>query len=731
MMAAQSDAPHTTLERPGWYKAGPIRSKSDTLLSRIRSTSMAIVSALTLFAIVVAVLLWISFRTRRRSTAVISPPASVKQRQAAVVKEDSELERFKELFHKLHNLESFPDVFPEASDTLVHLMAEALENSMPTHSGILLVDTFTQDSASSFVHSRNLETLRRWDEYITRRTTGPRELLHTDTDATSFLVKKAPCKLVDGAWLGYVHRATTPYALRPTTKTAWQIFSEELGDGDHNKNHVSLYRQLVHGIGVDLPEPHSRDFLQPHHGMTELRSWKCGVGQLLISLFPDDFLPEILGFNLHFEGLGLETLILSKELKEIGMDPSYFRLHITIDNAASGHTAMALAAVHSYMQHVATTAGDAAVQAAWRRIQAGYVLSEYLGEDGPPSPAAASVADVFMQKAAVSQNLHCSCKGRIGGRTLEEWLDPTSFQDRQWQTSFLTALAGSPVWVRKGHGAQSRLVKELMWGGKMFGSFTDREVEVVKHWIDELGRRPAASTYWSFVNREPTDPQMIRPATGLDAVLRTLRVPSDRRAALPSVVAPNIRSAADLHVCRFFAIWFTHPCLLETAIAIPALAATQPMACVLKVLRAQNGLEREGSGVAGMDEVQRPDAAGLVELGLRMARAAGLPPPGRMQDAIEAGGADYTMLLELAARPRQHLPVLLGISWAFVGLHRAVADSALLGPGEQAILRSIAAREEIGLSECIVESGLAGSAVEDLWRGYRLGTGLIDSCIVT
>ncbi|KAH7018659.1 hypothetical protein B0J12DRAFT_775433 [Macrophomina phaseolina] len=681
---------------------------------------MTIVGGFSILAVAVAALLWLSFKSKRRLNEGCA---------AAGVNSDPDLRHFQELFHKLHNLERFPDILQEARNTLIHLLAEALESAMPTRGGILSVDTYSADSASAFVHSRNLEILRSWDEYIKRRKTGPRELVPTLADAIALLVKKAPCKLVDGAWLGYVHTATTPYALRPTTKTAWQIFSEELGDGCNDKNHVSLYRRLLLSTGVALPEPHSKEFLEPGHGMTDPRAWKSGVGQLLISLFPHDFLPEILGFNLHFEGLALETLVLTRELQEVALDPSYFRLHVTIDNAASGHTAMAVAAVHSYMQFIGATGADTAVRDAWRRIQAGYVLSECLGEDHSPlSPAAAAVGDVFLQKAVVSQNMHCSCRGRIGGRSLEEWLDPTAFRDRRWQSSFLAALAASPAWVRKGDGARSKLVKELLWGGKMFGSFTEREVEVVKSWIDELGRRPDASTYWSFASRQPGP--LARPAI-LNHVPPALCVRGECPAALPPITPPTIRTAADLHVSRFFAIWFTHPCLLETTVSIPSRAATEPMACVLKVLRAQNGLgELEGGGVAGMDEVKRLDAAGLIDLGLQMATVAGRPLPSRMEDVIEMD-ADYTILLKLAARPQEHLPVLLGISWAFVGLHRAIADSDLLRSEGQAILHAIAAREEAGLSESIKAAGITGGAVDDVCRGYRLGTDLIDSCIVT
>jgi hypothetical protein len=41
-----------------------------------------------------------------------------------------------------------------------------------------------------------------------------------------------------------------------------------------------------------------------------------------------------------------------KELKELKLNDYYFLLHISIDNADSGHTAMAMHAVVKYMAHI-------------------------------------------------------------------------------------------------------------------------------------------------------------------------------------------------------------------------------------------------------------------------------------------------------------------------------------------------------------------------------------------
>jgi hypothetical protein len=135
----------------------------------------------------------------------------------------------------------------------------------------------------------------------------------------------------------------------------------------------------------------------------------------------------VLGLNLHFEGVTLETLAGARELRELGLDPYYFVLHVSIDNADSGHTAMVVHTVVKYLAHVRrcsrsssrcrgshfadgieiNDSGDeeenddadddddedatakAAVQQAWKRIQAGYILSAGL----PTSPCTAALRE--------------------------------------------------------------------------------------------------------------------------------------------------------------------------------------------------------------------------------------------------------------------------------------------------------------------------------------------------
>lgn len=96
---------------------------------------------------------------------------------------------------------------------------------------------------------------------------------------------------------------------------------EELGNGDASKNHVTLYRDLLSRYGLD-----------PIDGLAD-KLYQQGLVQLALGWNAQDFFPEIVGFNLAYEGLPLHLLITAYELNELGIDPYYISLHVTVDNA--------------------------------------------------------------------------------------------------------------------------------------------------------------------------------------------------------------------------------------------------------------------------------------------------------------------------------------------------------------------------------------------------------------
>ncbi|KAF3092465.1 hypothetical protein TWF706_009033 [Orbilia oligospora] len=679
------------------------------------------------------------------------------------IKAQSSMRLHKELYYKLQHLETHYSILPQARDVLISLFSETLEKACKApNTGILSIEQYSRDALLEFQQKEDNKVMDMWEQYLARRRAkGPREMFSTREEAKWWLLQSSPVKYVDGAWLGHINKITTPFGLRRVVKNAWQVLSEELGDGDLEKNHVYLYRQLMEAVEPGFPAGDDVDFIDPRHGLNEYGVWKAAIAQLLISLFPHQFLPEIIGFNMHYEAMALETLKVSKELKELGYDPYYFVLHISIDNADSGHTAIALETAMEYLELIQKRDGDAAAKHTWKRIQAGYILSKGLPtapicpkfktpntvlpterERFPRNSLEAEVIRIFKAKALVSQKIHCNSKVKFGGRTITEWLIPNGLESQQHQIQFLDALSNAEPWIFKGDSDKSRLMKELSWQGRMFGSFTQSEVHAVKQWIDSLGGNGFVSDptyYWSFIN-EPELPS--------NTVFKSLdirvhhpvfsQLPANNILAqlLPSTThlprAPKIETTVPANWERFFPLWFTHPCLLEHFICIPA-QTTTPMVCsIIRVLRAQSGFGPEDSMVAGMDEVRRKESIGLVELGLEMIKLSGFMEPTCLKDVLETWKSDFGLLmLHLCQRPIENTGLLLGLAMAFVDLHDAVTLSpTLLSSDGRRLLHDIAKRERENLDLCLRELESTPPRFLDFCRGYHLGRAEIDRCFL-
>ena len=370
----------------------------------------------------------------------------VAQGKPVHISQSIDIRLLKNLYHKLHNLEDHPEILPQARDVLISLLNQTLTDAFrdPAQS-ILSVSHYTPDRLSRFLQEENARITGKWEKYIERRKAGGQmELFQDKEEAKWWLRQIAPVKYVDGAWLGYINKSTTPYPFRRASKDAWQVMSEELGDGELRMNHVYVYRELMREIGAGLPDAYTADFVHSRHQLDEECVWKAAVSQLLISLFPHEFLPEILGFNLQFEGLTMETMTAAKEVEEVGLNPYYFVLHIAIDNADSGHTAIAMHAVMKYLAQIRQTDGEEGVQAAWKRIQTGFILSHGVSF-APQSPSRripktrkfprnsgeAEVLRIFQAKAPVAYKIHCGSGLKIGRRKLDDRLEPHAFAGKQ------------------------------------------------------------------------------------------------------------------------------------------------------------------------------------------------------------------------------------------------------------------------------------------------------------
>lgn len=659
---------------------------------------------------------------------------------------------YKDFYFKLQNLEQFPEILPKARDLLILLFSKTLLDARnQSEPGILSVEEYTREGLINFLQSDNDNTTREWEQYLARRRAGsPVEMFEDKEEAKWWLKQIAPVKYVDGSWLGHIHKITTPFALRRATKDAWQVMSEELGDGDPQKNHVNVYRELMKDIESGLPEADTFDFIHPRHQLDEKCVWEAAVVQLLISLFPHEFLPEILGFNLHFEGLTLETMKAATELEELGLNPYYFILHISIDNADSGHTAIAMQAVVKYIEHVKEAQGNISAHQAWKRVQAGFILSKGLSiapqcpsrrtpavDCFPRNIREAEMVRILRAKAPVAHKIHCSSRMMIGGRKLADWLEPHAFAGKQWQMDFLDSLSNMKPWVRRGDSSKSKLIQELSWEGRMFGSFTQNEVEVVRRWIDAL-ENSNPQIYWSFVLRTETMSEQVlqKQDIRVDYPVLSPALMADV-SAQPTPLSPGpllhlhstIKTPENPNMSKLLPLWFANPCLLEAFVCIPSKTTTVIASSITRLLRAQYGFGAEGPGVAGMDEARRIDSAGLVELGLEMMKRSGLPEPANLKEVLENWPSEFALkMLHLSMRPMANYGLLLGLSWAFVGLHDIVASSTLLSAASKAALTQIVRRERDCLKICLKELEDDKIQYADFHRGYALGNLEVESC---
>ncbi|EFQ99677.1 ABC transporter with duplicated ATPase domains [Nannizzia gypsea CBS 118893] len=661
--------------------------------------------------------------------------------QLATAEWEERFRLYKELYFKLQHLENYPDIIPTSKSVLLSFLSGAIHSALVQNDTILSIENFSSHALDDIAKRELDDVTLGWQRYLERRKAGnPRELFRGREEAKRWLVRMAPTKFVDGAWLGHVHKIKTPFAYRSVTKDAWQVLSEELGDGDLDKNHVQVYKELLRKVGVHLPAGNSIEFTQ-HPGMDNIQVWQSAVIQLLISLFPQEFLPEILGFSMHFEMLTFETIVAAKELRELNIDPYYFTLHITIDNADTGHARMAKEAVTKYLELIKVLEGSKEAHKTWKRVQAGYLLSKCLPLDldvlgGAPASFCLStqyeteVLRIFESKAAVSNRIHDNCRASFGGRKLGAWLEPESFKQKNWQLDFLYWLSNTKPWVYKGDSARSRFVQLISWGGPMFGAFTHGEVDTIRAWINSLTSKNS-NIYRQYTERtEGSLDEYRKPDFNVGYPVFLPDAQGDTRpdhqpkgisaTNFPGALQLDIRSSPNLP--KLLPLWFSHPCILESFISVPWQTASKTGCAAVRFLRAQYGYGPETPDVAGVDEMRRRHSIDLIDIGMEMLESTGCPSPKCLTDVLDQWPSPFAeTLLALSVRPQKYRWFLLGLAQAFVQLHAALASSSVpLSPRSRNALRHIIDRENKNIAILVTNDGVNEVDLSDLHRGYIL-----------
>ncbi|MBB3101719.1 hypothetical protein FHR87_000079 [Azomonas macrocytogenes] len=380
----------------------------------------------------------------------------------------------------------------------------------------------------------------RYQAYLESRQNGTaRRYFHNKAHAQYFLKGVAPTKLVDGAWLYGLLAHWNDARFNTLVRT----YLEELGEGLAEQNHVVLYRQLLaNHVGEDWQALDDPYFVQ-------------GAIQLALAEHAEHYLPEVIGFNLGYEQMPLHLLITTYELAELGIDPRYFSLHITVDNAHNGHARRAVQAVYDAWPHL----GDD--DTFYRRIRNGYCLNQLgastlsvIDEFDPRQ----EVIKLLQEKGALGHLMHVN-RCRFAERTVNQWLaNPADIP------TFLAVLE-QRGWIKRHQDPRQSHFWQLIEGERapMFGVFNAHERQLIHDWIAGDWVSPASSTRPADTRCLPDRPSSSQPplsGSDVDEEARLLHQQlaglTDRQAYMNRLIpllSPRCQdSAAGLLATRLF-----------------------------------------------------------------------------------------------------------------------------------------------------------------------------------
>lgn len=267
----------------------------------------------------------------------------------------------RELYLALLRAES-PGDAPGEAETIIRRVLRRTRRLHPLRWGVPPFD-YSAESLRVFTETRHRTEIDRYRQ----RQDSPA----VDRDFCRWTIRQlAPAILNDGAWLADI--AGPAEQLDEVRRYLLRIYVDELGEGRPEWNHPNVYRRLLEEQGIDLPDFDTEAFAQ--HPTLLDKAFDIPLYLLAIGLLGERYRPEQLGLNLAIElsGLGAGYLRAIDILRYHGMDPTIIRLHLSIDNLASGHATWAREAIVLYLEEIRRLGGSTAVELAWRRVWLGY-----------------------------------------------------------------------------------------------------------------------------------------------------------------------------------------------------------------------------------------------------------------------------------------------------------------------------------------------------------------------
>ncbi|HEV7657746.1 MAG TPA: iron-containing redox enzyme family protein [Mycobacteriales bacterium] len=383
--------------------------------------------------------------------------------------------RDRDYFHIMLNLDSYEDFLPTAR-TLAERFLGAARATLADGSLEPELQAFPYSPAA--FRERLDQIYQGLADDVARYEAQRGWTRRTRADVIEWLLQMAPFNQTDGAWL----RSIAPVGpMNEVQALLFSIYSDEIGGGDPDRNHATIYTELLRSVDLDLPDLRSRDYADDPRIVDA--AYTLPLFQLVVSQFPQDYFPELLGMTQYLEWSSIELRSQVLLNRHFGIDTRFYEMHVAIDNAASGHGALAQQAVERHLEQVRVDLGDEARQDQWERIWTGYVAFATTGELGQqvaeklrqaPTPAQ-RVAAMVADRAPKARLNHGTRK--LGGTLLNDlFADP----DR------LLATLVSSGRIVPGEPEKSPFFELLGPEGPMYRVFSAEEITVWQDWTRSL-----------------------------------------------------------------------------------------------------------------------------------------------------------------------------------------------------------------------------------------------------
>jgi hypothetical protein len=383
--------------------------------------------------------------------------------------------RDRDYFHIMLNLDSHPDFLPTA-----RRLAEGFLDAARTK----LKEGTLEPELRAFTYSPAAFTTRLDEIYqgladdVSRYEAQRGWTRRTRADVIEWMLQMAPFNQTDGAWL----RTIAPVGpMSEVEALLFGIYADEIGAGDPDRNHATIYTELLHTVDIDLPDLRSRDYAD-HPDIVDA-AYTLPLFQLVVSQFPQDYFPELLGMTQYLEWSSVELRSQVLLNRHFGLDTRFYEMHVAIDNATAGHGAIAKRAVQRYLEQVRVDLGDEALQAQWARVWTGYVAFATTGNLGQ------EVADKLKRQVTPEQRVVAMIRDRAakarlnhGTRQLGDELLNDLFADPD---ALMAALVTGGRIV-PGNPEASPFFDLVGPDGPMYRVFSDAEIALWRDWTRSL-----------------------------------------------------------------------------------------------------------------------------------------------------------------------------------------------------------------------------------------------------